>query len=188
MEPEDKEQLCQRVVHALDALGTFRSHEWAAQGATDHQAVVGALKSLHGKEVVSMEAYDVQEITLSPEGLEYTTLGSPEARLWALLSRPTPSLEVEKALADAFKIAMMNGMKAGWIKTSKNPDKSTTLERKTEKIEDTVQQQLKSVAAGSADKLAKADFENLKRRTLVQTSYGHAIIAPFMATLMHYVA
>jgi hypothetical protein len=176
---EDKDQISQRIVDALEASGPFSSNAWAAKHGLDHQSVVGALKSLAGKEIVNMGQFDVSDTTLSEEGQQYITLGSPEARLWNILTSTMSNTDAENAMNDkgAFKIGMMNAMKSGWIKSIKNADKTTSLERKADKIEDSVQAQLKLVASKQVDKVAKADLDNLKRRTLIQTSYAFSVFS-----------
>lgn len=171
---DEKDQISQRIVDALEATGPFASNEWAAKHGLEHQAVVGALKSLNGREIITMEQFDVSDIVLSAEGQQYIELGSPEARLWNILTSVMSSTDAENAMNDkgAFKIAMMQAMKSGWIKSNKNPDKTQSLERKADKIEDAVQTQLKLIASKQSEKLSKTDMDNLKRRTLIQNVYA----------------
>ena len=62
-------------------------------------------------------------------------------------------------------------MKNGWIKLTKTPT-GQILERKVDKIEDTVRAQLQQIKDGNYATLSSKDLDNLKRRNLISQGYA----------------
>lgn len=71
------------LLTALGAGPLADTWEWAAARGLDHQAVVGAAKSLEAEGYVASAPLTTEFWTLTPEAAGYVASGSPEAQLFA---------------------------------------------------------------------------------------------------------
>ena len=122
---------------------------WAASEKLDHEAVVGAIKSLLADEYVATENLSTSFYSLTAEGESILAEGSQEYKvLKALEDAPLGMKDLEEKVGKAIaKIGMGNCMKKKWIK--KDGGNLVAL-KKTSEVSDEVQDMLK--------KLKEADF------------------------------
>ena len=72
-----------QLLTELEAAGvSLDSWTWAEQRRLDHQAVVGAIKSLEAEQYVTAAAVSLDFWQLTPEAAGYLEKGSPEAQLF----------------------------------------------------------------------------------------------------------
>jgi hypothetical protein len=76
-------ELDAQVLAALGAGPVADTWAWAAAAGVDHQAVVGAVKSLEGEGYVVTAPLTTEFWKLTPEAEGYVAGGSPEAQLFA---------------------------------------------------------------------------------------------------------
>jgi len=65
---DKKDVLAEKIVKILNTEAKLESVAFAVENGVDHQEVVGALKSLAGREVITLEQFDVNSTQLTPEG------------------------------------------------------------------------------------------------------------------------
>ena len=171
------------IKSALSSGGTIPdSLAFAEKHGFAHADLIGVCKSLKSGEFIATKDLSKMVLQLTKEGAEAEQLGSPEARLFALV--PADGImqaELEKAAGAAlFKVGMAKAQAGKLVKTEKVGEDTVGADGKKVKApqrvlraaqaaQDSVQQQLKAVlaAGGAEDALAKADFELLKKRGLV---------------------
>eukprot|EP00980_Cylindrotheca_fusiformis_P028623 scaffold22620_cov131-Cylindrotheca_fusiformis.AAC.18 len=141
---------------------------WSQTEKLDHEAVVGAIKSLLADEYIAVENLSTSFYSLTKEGESILANGSQEyAVLQALeesgaLSLPELEAKVGKAVA---KIGMGNCMKAKWIKKDGG---NLVAVKKVAEVNDDVQEMLKKLQAAdfSKDAISDKDAKDLKRRKI----------------------
>lgn len=144
---------------------------WAATNKLDHNAVVGAVKSLSGDEYVISKELTTSFYTLSKEANDVVANGSQEIIVLSALieagesglSMPDLQAKVGKAVC---KIGMGNCMKNKWAKK----DGATLIAIKTmDDVTDATQTTLKALQAanGDASAIDAKDATALKRRKLI---------------------
>ena len=106
---------------AADGGASLETWSWAAARALDHQAVVGAVKSLEAEGYVAATAVSQDFWQLTPEALGYVEKGSPEAQLFRAI--PADGVD-EKGLDALFSkdfVAIAKGkcMQRKWIAKDK---------------------------------------------------------------------
>ena len=171
------------IKSALSSGGTIPdSLAFAEKHGFAHADLIGVCKSLKSGEFIATKDLSKMVLQLTKEGAEAEQLGSPEARLFALV--PADGImqaELEKAAGAAlFKVGMAKAQAGKLVKTEKVGEDTVGADGKKVKApqrvlraaqaaQDSVQQQLKAVlaAGGAEDALANADFELLKKRGLV---------------------
>lgn len=160
----DVEAIQQLVLDALAVNNTIEdSYQFASTHNLDHQAVVGALKSL----LVDRYAIDTPlQITLwalTAEGSDVAKNGSPEVQVFnAIATDGTSIAELNKMLpADIIKIGMGSCMKNKWVKKE-----GDLLKRAQESVVDNTMRQLSELSVSSSA-VTEEDLKNLKRRKLV---------------------
>jgi phenylalanyl-tRNA synthetase alpha chain len=166
-----EEAILQHLSSAPDTI-IADSYPWASAQNLDHNAVVGAVKSLMADAYVSADELTTSFYTLSSEAQDVVENGSQEVRvLKALLDAGEEGLSVpdlsQKVGKDVAKIGMGNCMKNKWAK--KNGDKLVAIVAIVD-VQDETQEQLKAlqdndgVAEGA---LSDKDANLLKRRKLI---------------------
>lgn len=145
---------------------------WAEAQNLDHNAVVGAVKSLMVDAYVSADEITMSFYALSAEAEDLVRNGSQEVRvLKALVEAGEEGLSVpdltNKVGKDVAKIGMGNCMKNKWV--AKNGDKLVATASIAD-VSDETQQQLKALEEnhGVSDAvLSDKDANMLKRRKLI---------------------
>lgn len=106
---------------AADGGAALDTWSWAAARGLDHQAVVGAAKSLEAEQYVTATAVSQDFWQLTPEAQGYVEKGSPEAQLF----RAIPPAGVDEAgleglfSKDFVAIAKGKCMQKKWIAKDK---------------------------------------------------------------------
>ena len=151
-----------------------------------HADLIGTCKSLASGSFIVTSDLSRTAIQLTKEGQQAAELGSPEARVWALVPAAGGILQDDltaAAGADLAKVGMAKAVQAKWLSVVKEEGAVETpapeggkkkaapkrVMRAAESIDDTVQAQLKAVLAsgGAEGSVAEADFTALKKRSLL---------------------
>lgn len=160
------------------------TYPWSNELKLDHNAVVGAVKSLAGDEYVIISELTSSFYTLSNEAMDVLTNGSQEIIvLSALIQTETdassssssssgltmPELQ-SKVGKNVCKIGMGNCMKNKWVK--KDGDKIIPIITSMDDVQDVTREQLKIVQECNGDvhsssNIKEADINALKRRKLI---------------------
>ena len=82
-----------------------------------HADLIGVCKSLETGSFIASESISASKLQLSKEGEECARLGSPEARVYALVPAAggIPQDELLKAAGAAGKVGMAKAMQAKWL-------------------------------------------------------------------------
>jgi phenylalanyl-tRNA synthetase alpha chain len=131
----------------------------------DHQAVVGALKSLEATKFLSIEQKTQQAWQLTPEGQEYATGGTLEFRIYQDVPADDGVLKtvLEDKYGKNFSIGFSYCMKRKWLIFNKDSGKVT---RAAQKVEDEHGLKLKLLQSGK--ELPETDHTELASRKLVE--------------------
>uniref|UniRef100_A0ABK0L757 Phenylalanine--tRNA ligase alpha subunit n=1 Tax=Rattus norvegicus TaxID=10116 RepID=A0ABK0L757_RAT len=158
------EQLLRRLEVADGGLD---SAELATQLGVEHQAVVGAVKSLQALgEVIEAELRSTKCWELTTEGEEIAREGSHEARVFR--SIPLEGLvQSELMQLPSGKVGFSKAMSNKWIRVDKSAADGPRVFRVVDSIEDEVQRRLQQVQAGQAEKLAEKERNELRKRKLL---------------------
>lgn len=128
-----------------DAAVVEDSHVWAAEQKLDHQAVVGALKSLLSDSYVATTDLATSSFEFTAEATQVVANGSPEFLVYQAIQASGAGLSMADLQAavgkDVAKIGMGNAMRVKWIKK----DGQTLLPAVETAPLDTVRQQLQSI-------------------------------------------
>ena len=136
--------------------------DFSVQHEIDHQVLIGVLKSLHGDSYILDEPLTTTFWTLTEEGEEIRSKGSPEYQVYNAV--PAEGMEMtalQVALGEVVKIGLGPCMKSKWL--SKQGDRVV---RTVENVQDETAQTLGQVAAGVS--VSEEKCKDLKRRKLVQ--------------------
>lgn len=149
------------------ADGGLDSAELATQLGVEHQAVVGAVKSLQALgEVIEAELRSTKCWELTTEGEEIAREGSHEARVFR--SIPLEGLvQSELMHLPSGKVGFSKAMSNKWIRVDKSAADGPRVFRVVDSIEDEVQKRLQLVQAGQAEKLAEKERNELRKRKLL---------------------
>ncbi|VTJ53960.1 Hypothetical predicted protein [Marmota monax] len=158
------ELLLQRL-EAAD--GGLDSAEFATQLGVEHQAVVGAVKSLQALgEVIEAELRSTKRWELTDEGEEIAREGSHEARVFH--SIPAEGLaQSELMRLPSGKVGFSKAMSNKWIRVDKSAAEGPRVFRVVDKVEDEVQRRLQLVQGGQAEELGEKERSELRKRKLL---------------------
>ena len=107
----------------LQARDIPNTLEFAEKNGIDHNAVIGALKSLVADDYVTMVAEDHEAYKLLAEGEAALQNGSPEAQVYKLVKDEGSGKDEIEALAGALaKVGLSQCMQAKWLKIDKARD------------------------------------------------------------------
>jgi phenylalanyl-tRNA synthetase alpha chain len=137
------------------------SWEFAATNGLDHQAVVGAMKSLLTDNYVFEEVLSTTLWSLTEEGSEVMVLGSPEFQVYQAVETIKSFADLQKELPEASKIGLGPCLKNNWLK--KDGD---LVFRVAQLLKDETAEALIQVNNGV--EIPEQELKNLKRRKLVQ--------------------
>lgn len=156
----------EQTVLSLLASNNLIEDTWnlALELQVDHQQIVGVLKSLLADNYVADEALVTKFWTLTEEGLEIATNGSPEYILYNAVPDGGISVsELQSLVGDSIsKIGLGPCMKNKWLK--KDGDRIVKI---AEGIQDDTSAQLQRVQQLCSE-VSNESLQNLKRRKLVQ--------------------
>ncbi|KAK0141680.1 Phenylalanine--tRNA ligase alpha subunit [Merluccius polli] len=149
-----------------EADGGVDSVAEAGRLGLDHQAVVGAVKSLLALgDVIAAEMRSSKHWELTGEGKEIAEQGSHEARVFASL--PPEGLAQSQLMKLSFgKVGFSKAMSNKWIKVDKTHEGGPRVFRAVEAAVDQVRQKLLLVQGGE-EQLEEKDKNELKKRKLL---------------------
>jgi len=156
------------ILQKINADGSFNSQIFASERSCEHQKVVGILRSLAGREVVTLNGRSVEKLVLSSEAQTYVGSGSPEVQVFKFVQKmgTTTKEQVTNQLGDVAAIGFGTAMKNKWLQM----DASKNVSVKCENVEDDVQKMLATVQEKtcSIDALPKKQLDMLTKRKLVK--------------------
>lgn len=138
--------------------------DFAASHGLDHQVLIGVLKSLHGDGYVLDEALTTSFWTLTEEGEQTCSLGSPEFQVYNAVPEADgiDMSTLQAALGDVVKIGLGPCMKNKWL--AKQGEKVV---RCSSGVHDETAQMLAQIKA-DGNSVPEDKCKDLKRRKLVQ--------------------
>uniref|UniRef100_A0A9L0I527 Phenylalanine--tRNA ligase alpha subunit n=1 Tax=Equus asinus TaxID=9793 RepID=A0A9L0I527_EQUAS len=165
-----------RRLEAAD--GGLDSAELAAELGVEHQAVVGAVKSLQALgEIIEAELRSTKRWELTAEGEEIAREGSHEARVFRSVP-PEGLAQSELMRLPSGKVGFSKAMSNKWIRVDKSAADGPRVFRVVDSMEDDVQRRLQLVRGGQAEKLAEKERSELRKRKLL-TEVGSWRDRPF---------
>lgn len=131
----------------------------------DHQTVVGAIKGLLPDAYIKEELLTTTYYSLTSEGSEILTNGSPEYQVFKAISDSTTVADIQNQLGDVGKIGLGKCLQNKWVKKE-----GDLLVKLKDDVVDEVIRLLSLVqsSSSSGDLKEDEDMKNLKKRKLVQ--------------------
>uniref|UniRef100_A0A2I3MSS1 Phenylalanine--tRNA ligase alpha subunit n=1 Tax=Papio anubis TaxID=9555 RepID=A0A2I3MSS1_PAPAN len=158
-------ELLLRRLEASD--GGLDSAELAAELGMEHQAVVGAVKSLQALgEVIEAELRSTKRWELTAEGEEIAREGSHEARVFRSIP-PEGLAQSELMRLPSGKVGFSKAMSNKWIRVDKSAADGPRVFRVVDSMEDEVQRRLQLIQGGQAEKLGEKERSELRKRKLL---------------------
>ncbi|KIH45779.1 hypothetical protein ANCDUO_24175 [Ancylostoma duodenale] len=169
---DDVEKATQFVLNALDKNGSeLTTLQVAKELNIDHQAVVGAIKSLltHEGIILTTDASE-KSVKLTTEGSDMVTNGSAEYRVYEQVGADG-ALQADIMKLPFGKVGVNKALAAGWISIDKSGG-TVRLLRKSNDVVDTVRAQLEALNIGAVvDPKAVAELKKRKLVSEVLTKY-----------------
>jgi len=160
----------EQILAAVGAADVPDSRALATVLHSEHQAVVGCLKSLASAAMLLLTQHETKVFRLTEEGEVAAKDGSPEARVWALL--PATMKTLEDALGK--EVAKVGQSKLAKLVAFNKDGGTVTLERKADNFVDSAQQLLQTIHGLPSleeelvvSKVDKAALEELKKRKML---------------------
>jgi len=169
--PTDQPALAPESVLTRLSKGKVNSTlELAAEYSMEHEDVMRVVRSLLSESYITMETANEQKVySLSEEGQDYATNGSPEARLWHAI--PADGVAVGKpleALCEGLNInARVAQAKMMQSKFATMDKKTKTLKRNGTEIVDRVQHLLLSIQKTQGLGCDAKDLQDMSKRNCV---------------------
>ncbi|XP_046331517.2 phenylalanine--tRNA ligase alpha subunit-like [Haliotis rufescens] len=164
------------VLQAVADTGGVDSLELASKLNTDHQKVVGAVKSLQSHEdLIKVEQRQSKRWDITEEGKEVVANGSHEARVYQVVPEEgITQAQIMSSVPNA-KIGFSKAMSAKWIKMDKKAEGGPKVFRSADTIEDKVQLCLLKIQNLQLEDVPQDQRAELKKRKLISevkvTSY-----------------
>ncbi|XP_011850282.1 PREDICTED: phenylalanine--tRNA ligase alpha subunit [Mandrillus leucophaeus] len=159
-------ELLLRRLEASDG-GLDSAELLAAELGMEHQAVVGAVKSLQALgEVIEAELRSTKRWELTAEGEEIAREGSHEARVFRSIP-PEGLAQSELMRLPSGKVGFSKAMSNKWIRVDKSAADGPRVFRVVDSMEDEVQRRLQLVQGGQAEKLGEKERSELRKRKLL---------------------
>lgn len=158
----------QFILDQVHQKGSVKTYQLSKETNKEHQLYVGAVKRLQslGK-VIEATLEETERCILTTEGEGIAMDGSYECILFNFI--PMEGLkqaDLQKSpLGKNAKLGFSKAMQQGWLGIEKNSEGGPRIFRKTDKVDDNVQNLLKAVQAGSV--IEKSKIDDLKKRKLV---------------------
>ncbi|XP_028404568.1 phenylalanine--tRNA ligase alpha subunit-like [Dendronephthya gigantea] len=165
------EALDKKILSVLDTKSSVDTLELANEWKLDHQAVVGAVKSLQVlDEVVQVEQKESKSFKLSAEGEGVAKNGSHEAVVFAHVPKDEgiPQKELISLFPSA-KVGFNKAMAKGWLSMDKKADGGPRVMRKVVEITDDVKCDLNKIKDGHLEDISDALLKDYQKRKLVET-------------------
>lgn len=168
---EKGESVEDKILQFLDKNGEIAdSIKFAQERGWKHDdSLIGTLKRLEAFELISTKPIENKSLLLTEEGEEVARLGSPEARVFnGIPAEGIAKAELEKKYGkEEFKVGFAKAMAEKWLAVDK---KSGIVQKKVEKISDTVSEQLRKIKENPAIALSEDIVTTLKKRKLIHSS------------------
>ncbi|KAJ1624618.1 tRNA synthetases class 2 core domain (F) [Pavlovales sp. CCMP2436] len=150
----------------LDAAGCIEDTLLvAAEVGVPHADVIGVANSLIAKGYVAKTQLESSSTGLTEEGLSFAQAGSAEAQVYAAVPEGgIAQSELSDKLGAIARMGMSKAMQAKFIRVEKSAN-GATVHRNVPEIQDTVAEQLRTLAATGF--LPAAELDALKKRKLV---------------------
>lgn len=163
------------ILTAVETAGSVDSFVFASTHKLEHQAVVGAFKSLEATKFLALEQKSQEKWQLTAEGQDYAANGTLEYRIYkdVVPSEGTLKATLEEKYGKEFSIGFAQCMKRKWLAFNKETGK---VNRVADKVDDVDGVKLAAIQKG--EELAAADLTELGKRKLVQKS----VITYFIAS------
>lgn len=162
------ETLERKILDSILADGSIEdTGPWAKKNGLEHdEHLDGALKRLNSYEIVNLKPITHEATVLLPDGEDALAHGAPEVRVFNAVAPEGTSRAAldEKLPALVAKLGHGEAMKLKWIAQ----DKSGTITRKVDKVEDPVRSALQKVKDNQEP--TKDELNNLKRRRMAQVN------------------
>jgi len=129
----------------------------------DQQIILGVLKSLASRDIITFETVEKESWNLTSEGNDILSLGSHEVRVFNMINMQTSIQEINNALGEYAKIGQSKAFKNKWIRQV--PGTTDKLERCIDAVQDETKDQLLAISKG--DKIAALITQDLKKRKLI---------------------
>ena len=178
MDTKDQDKIKEEILSEITKKGEISTLDLSSQYKIDHQQIVGIVKALEIKEVVSLEKLETKNLALTPDGKICLDRGSPDIQILKELKLNGP--QTKKALIEKIGDKYFNqGFKMCMKSKSISHDKNTDiLSLKIEDIpsEDKVQELIKKVSEEKDpnkydEKTIKELTKNLKFAQLETNKY-----------------
>lgn len=159
--------LGESLLHYVNSNGSLESMSFAAEKNVDHQAVVGAIKSLQASnDIINVTQSTEKFWELTEEGKEIEKNGSYEFLLFRKVSGNEEILQSDLIKTSHDKIGFSKAMSNKWIRVDKKGERGPRVMCNDVCPEDTVKQNLTSVLNGG--EVSDKDRVELKKRKLIQ--------------------
>ncbi|KAJ6657656.1 hypothetical protein lerEdw1_002157 [Lerista edwardsae] len=160
-------ELLLQWLETVGAEAGICSLDAAAALGLDHQALVGAVKSLQSLgQVIEAEQRSSKKWELTPEGQEIVQEGSHEVRVFN--SIPLEGLvQSELMKLSSGKVGFSKAMSNKWIRLDKTTEDGPRIFRAVDSVQDLVREKLLQVQQGEVDSLEEKDKNELKKRKLL---------------------
>ncbi|XP_022256063.1 phenylalanine--tRNA ligase alpha subunit-like [Limulus polyphemus] len=157
------------VLEHLAECGPIDSLTLAVKLGTDHQRIVGAVKSLQSLgNVITAEQRSSKQWELTKEGEEVVEKGSHEALVYYNVPEEGISQkELMQTIPNA-KVGFSKAMSAGWLMVDKTAEGGPKIRRKVDKIHDDVQECLLKFKNMNIDDIIESQKQDFKKRKLLQ--------------------
>jgi len=168
---ERKKQLDSSVLTHLEANpdGIANSLDFVNRNFSDHELLVGVLKSLELGQYIETSSQDHSQVLLTNEGDKYRVNGSPEITVFQAIPEGDEGIPQDKLMAAVDKatygIGFAHCMKSKWVSV-----KDKVVRRAIANVADETQKVLQGVKDEQSDKVEKKQLDELKRRKLVAVS------------------
>ncbi|XP_005100499.1 phenylalanine--tRNA ligase alpha subunit [Aplysia californica] len=160
--------LAETLLREVESRESLDSLEFSNRQGVNHQAVVGAVKSLQSLgNVINAKDQQKKKWQLTDEGLSVLQHGSHEALVYNAV--PTDGIPQSALMASVpnAKVGFSKAMSAGWIKVDKAAEGGPRVFRKVDSIEDVVKACLEKISKLQLDDVTDAQRNEYKKRKLI---------------------
>ncbi|EDV23328.1 uncharacterized protein TRIADDRAFT_27353 [Trichoplax adhaerens] len=157
------------ILETLSNKGELNTYDLSQELSADHQAIVGAMKSVQSLgEVICVTQKQINLWVLTKEAEEILSNGSYEARIYEVISDDGSS---QKSLMNLFpnaRIGLNKAMSLGWLRIEKNSTGGDPkVFKKVDEIEDRTKSVVQKIKDGKVKDIPDATLKELKKRKLI---------------------
>lgn len=160
--------LSEALLAEVNTAEPVDSRNFATKLNLNHQAIVGAVKSLQSLgNIIKVEDQQNKSWQLTDEGQSVLKNGSHEALVFNAVPDEGITQSSLMSTVPNAKVGFSKAMKDGWIKVDKAAEGGPRVFKKVTSIEDKVQECMKLVAAMKLDDLTEDQKKDYKKRKLI---------------------